>query len=289
MRTLTNPTVKAHIRPDFPAIFNHSDRAESFAVIGQELAKHGETFDSGATIIIAYPHKHPDKDPEWRLEGTAELFGWRGEAHAPKTKWEVAHGIFETVPLCRTFNQSTQHALAGRQIYDVDTALQQKPLSFLDENDTARKFFVIIDDTFIKGTTIANLRSYIEHNGGIVLAAGGLYPQKNSFLAQRAPKKNKERPVLEGPFGDPLRNTARLPQLAVYFAKSAQKEGLKLTPQQCIEMLEEKLNLIGHSVFALTNNECRMLKRNPYDFFASSFTGVIEMLDRQARNMRVSP
>ncbi len=164
------------------------------------------------------------------------------------------------------------HAITAKQAYVVDPDIQPE---FAEQKQAlGQNFFIIIDTCVEQGTTIANLMSYIHHNGGIVLAVvAGL---------GRLSQVRIDSPIsLKGEFANNTRNTGRLAELAEAFANSAQLCGKDWTPDQCIERFEERLNRHNHTVFALTDGECGRLlnSTNGYLYRQEHFPSLITKLE----------
>lgn len=260
---LTNPPRRAEIRPDFPQTINAHDRERILSVIGAELEKHGSSFDEVGHITIAYPHKHPEKFPNYRdqAKDTLEEFKETLEKmpDAARVDWLTADGLVETVSLGRSENQTSLHALMLHQHYEVHAESQTTPLPFFARADKKEKeFFVIVDWVVAQGTTVANMMSYIEHNGGTVLAV--VEGQGNRAIAQ-VPFSDGDNydSRLSAQFNDRSRNTAHLKMLGYALARAATKEGYDLDADACLTLLEEGLNKHGNSLFALTDFECNQI------------------------------
>ncbi len=259
LRSLTNPPARREIRPDFPRTISLNGKQEILEVIEHELAKYGTNLDQVGHITLAYPHKHPELFPghfnagEWALNNFRRALK-KGSGISP-VEWLVADGLVETVSLGRSENQTSIHALMAHQIYEVHVPSQTMPLPFLEQNGKNQEFLVIVDDGVDQGTTVANMMSYIEHNGGTVLAVAehmGL-----TSIAQVDPCKLPQK--LSKRFNDETKNTARMESVAAALSDSAGREGFNLSPEQCLALLEKGINKNCNSVYALTDGECRKL------------------------------
>jgi hypothetical protein len=128
------------------------------------------------------------------------------------------------------------------------------------------------------------MMSYIEHNGGTVLAvatdkSGVPYPssaQPGSSIAQTGRRTTGAK--LSSRFTDAARNAARLPQLAEHMAACAKKQSFDLTAEQCLILFEQGLNKNGNSVFALTDGECRKLISDMNDRSMGGFIALFKKL-----------
>lgn len=256
---LENPKKRAEIPADFPQTISPYSPQEALDVIRAELAKQGTTLEDARRINLAYPHKHPVLFPEQvnAAEVRVEKFRDCMKALAPHVEWVVANALCERVHLNRSGNPSSTHALTGRQVYDIYMPAQKDPFPF-GEGKSAGEYFVVVDWTIEQGTTIANLMSYIRHNGGTVLMA---LADQHAPLVQRQTicNDNAARAELSAAFNDKSRNGKRLPEMALAFARSAQYHGHNWSPDECIAKLDAALHHFGNSVFTLTDGECAKL------------------------------
>lgn len=285
----SNPESRLEIRADFPKTLATAETEEILRAVKKELRKQGTSLGRVKKINIAYPRKHPRLYPEHYncAQSTAESLRDGMRELAPRVRWVITDEICETLHLDRSSNQTSLHALMSRQIYDIHKPDQKDYTPFGQQ----KEFFIVVDGTIEQGTTIANLISYITHNGGSVLsaAASTTYLEARHLVQQR--KKPKEKFSLSGKFSDAARNTGRLPELAEAFSCSAKKRGHSWTPQQCLDMLEARLKAVGNSLFALTDNECdRLLStvrgERGYETTIKSFPGLIRELDRAAKKKK---
>ncbi len=278
---------RVELRRDFPYTMSFWKPDETVDRLRKMMQAEGVQEYQGARINIAYPHKNPDVFPghfDGALQSAVELRKV-GREYAPGVEWRIATEIVENVALGRSEDQSSIHALTARQQYVVrpvaDDVGPQLPFRFKNPDTGKPELFVIVDDCIEQGTTLANLLSYIEKNGGKVvaaIAAGHMdLPQNRVERNGHFYFDNKG-----SPFFDPTRNTGRLPQLAHSFSKAAKRDGLKISPQKCMDVFEGRLNLFGNSVFAMTDGECERLaetmNRGHYGQ-QMSFKALIKKLD----------
>jgi hypothetical protein len=251
------PLHRVELRPDFPATIDYIDSEEIMKVVEQELLKLGTSSKHVKKINIAYPHKHPVLFPGHinNAEKCAASFQKNAQHGMPHVQWVVASAICETRRLGRSENQTSVHALMNRQIYDIHKPSQKDFLPFLERPQQDKEFFVVVDGCIEQGTTIANLISYLTYNGGTVLAAAS---GNRRSLIQVSLEETETAPLSEK-FANSLRNSARLPQLALAFSQSAQRDGKSWAPERCLNMFEDALNQAHNSVFALTNGECQRI------------------------------
>lgn len=283
---LSNPPRRLEIRPDFPRVLNYFyDEPDSFKpVLDRELRKHGTSLDRVRQITLAYPHKHPDLYPDHvnNAERGVGRFKKTVEAAIPHIRWVVAGGLCETVHLARSENQSSVHALTGRQVYAVHRPSQESPCPLLERKGDGKDFFIVVDSGIEQGTTIANLVSYITHNGGVVLAAAAT---EGCALAQQGLLLTEDVLSLSSRFNDKSRNTKCLPRLAKAFSGSAKENGKNWSPETCLEMFEDKLNGCGNSVFSLTHGECGRLvdaMRGKDAAYRDTFPALLKKLQKSA-------
>jgi len=223
--------------------------------IAEGLEAHGRSLADVGRVYIAYPHKHPDFFPAYKngSANTAQSLKDMLRAAAPAVAWKEADEICETVRLDRSEDQSAMHALTSKQVYQIRQAEGLPPfLSGLPKGE--RAFFIIADSSVEQGTTIANLASYIHHNGGVVLAAA--VPDKSVALAQkRAVQDGAAAAGMEAAFRDANRNTGRLAELAEAMGRTSGG----ISPAECLSRFEAAINRCGNSVFAMTDGECNRL------------------------------
>ncbi len=277
-----NPSMRQEIPADFPRALAPYSGDEALQLIMAELKKRGVDISDITRINIAYPHKHPGLYPGHHntAEERAFAFRERMEAVAPQIDWVIAEALVERVRLGRSENQSSFHALTGKQEYDIYLKIQHEPLSFAHK-DRGREFFVIVDSTIEQGTTISNMMSYIHYNGGDVLMTQG---DHRVHIAQKRDVANDVADI-GAAFNNVSRNTGRLPELALAFSISARRHGRDWTPRQAIEKFESALNKHGNSVFALTDGEVQHLVKN-VNGAKENFPALLEKLEKTAPKLK---
>ena len=122
-------------------------------------------------------------------------------------------------------------------------------------------YFIVVDHCAEQGTTIANLVSYIEHNGGqVLLAVGSDAPLKPIAIESHAHKygaidSESEEGIVIRPD-----NTTTPPYLREALYSSMKEEGFKIGTKDPIDHLEEALrDCWVNSVQAMTHGECKNL------------------------------
>jgi hypothetical protein len=136
---------------------------------------------------------------------------------------------------------------------------------------------------------MANLMSHIEKHGGkvVVVAAaqGGNDLVQKKISGGTINGTHHTFDTTGSRFFDPEKNTGRLPHLAHSFAQAAAREGIKISPQKCLDIFEGRLNLFGNSLFALTDGECERLSdsldRNGHYGKRLGFRELIAKLDQK--------
>lgn len=270
-RSLTNPDVRVPLRADFPPVLSFENPAELLATIEAELAKCGQTMATVGTLTIAYPNKdtrvfpaHSNGKGETALYATMRALkkAWKQAGHRGAFPPSLRHAgmISETAHLDRSHNQGSLHALTKRQQYAARRPLFGALIPFLSASHAQQKHFFIIADQYIEqGTTVANLASYLTHNGGHVLGAvhgdkGGtpLVPH-NTF----GPFEGQHS-ELKGAFGAASNNRS-LAALGFFLARSAERDGIKVTRDEALHRIEDAINPHGHSLAALTHVETQRL------------------------------
>jgi hypothetical protein len=287
-RTLTNPPIRREIRPDFPRTIPLNDSREILQVVEEELGKLGLSPEDVGHITLAYPHKLPELFSKNNATGSVGVFldTVKKNPRLAAIPWLRADGLVETKSLERKRNKTSAHALLVHQIYDIHKPSQTTPLPFLEQG-AKEELFIIIDHNVKTGTTVAEMMSYIEHNGGRVLAvAAGYFPGEGVHITQRDEINYSS--SLSPRFNDAARNTAKLPLLGFYLSKNAGEEGLNLTPEQCLDLLEKGLHKNGNSVYAMTNAECGRLL-NDMRVKALRFSSFMKKLGIEITSRNKSP
>jgi hypothetical protein len=248
-RKLDNPPARLPLARHLTHTVSHSEPQRLVGILRRALRACGDSLEKIDHIAIAFPHKHPRErlhvnaanGHALRLKDEMELAG-RG------TKFPLATSLFETVRLGRSEDQSVLHALTGKQIYDVDPALQEQPLPFITANRPARSYFIIVDWIAAQATTAANLASFITHNGGTVLAVATGNPDRRLAQSDDVEMGNEHLPMN-------LR-AGMIPALAHAFNRAT---GCKIPPGTCVETVEAALQPHGRSLRTLTVPEAEAL------------------------------
>lgn len=258
--------------------------------IDAALQKNGLSLGSVGRMTIAYPHKDPALFFRRHSGGydAAVDFIAMVKAAAPQVEWLMADAICETVHLNRTLRGSSSfYSITQSHQYAVRPELQKKPLPFLSNDNKNQEVFIIVDDVMEQGTTIANLCSYLTHNGALVL--GAAVDGEIDVLQRR--HAWEEDITLRAEFRDASRNTGQLPHLAQAFAASALKYGHQdATPDKCLEVFEEALQEHGKSLFSLTHAECsRLINTVSTEREETSFPDLLQQLYLEARYKKYRP
>lgn len=263
---IVTPRYRRELRPDFPEIVHcvpslgltsHESLAKLIETVQGELKRDGMRLKDLERLNIAYQQKDPDLFPGHENKAEHEAISLKDllAAQLPgRTKAAVDASIVETVHLNRSTHHSALHALTGRQIYNIRDDLGTAPL-LADKNSTAVPYYIIIDRTIEQGTTMANMISFIEHQGGRVLAVAGAGTQ---YLAQRDLRDPHDDINLSRAFTTPARNTGRLAGMATILARENDWPEAT-TPQNCLEALDRALQRHGGSLYALTDGECQAI------------------------------
>ena len=102
----------------------------------------------------------------------------------PHIEWIDAYQIIDVKPLDRSKEQSAEHALLNRKEFQVikETSTPEIPLPL----STPNQAFLVMDYYHEQGTTLAELISFIQHNGGHVLAVNSRSRYKDRTHLQPA-------------------------------------------------------------------------------------------------------
>ena len=295
---VSNPAVRREIDPRFPSVIELGMTIDEDAV--RQLVQNVRQAIAGDTrsgpVHIAYPQKDPRIFPSNRCRSDvyelAHDMKRRLEGLAPEIEWRLDNAIVDQTDLKRSSLEKRFSMLGflDRQHYDLNG--HSRLLSALNEAVTSR--YILVDDVFEHGTTLANLANFIEHNNSVVL---GICVKRQMFMdtklkpefaqkecdrlgqsfsdalqtgprsALAALKQNSkaflDEHTMSCSFRDPARNTACLPALATAFTQMAKKEGLKsLTHDGALQQFEHLMQQDGHSLFALTGGECLGIMQN---------------------------
>ncbi|MDD9900029.1 MAG: hypothetical protein OXT65_03535 [Alphaproteobacteria bacterium] len=266
-RQLTNPDMRVELPKDFPPISDMCGSDDAFLrTLKAALAARNIAETEVKRINVAYSHKHLGHHPGHSNHARREAVIAENILLKALPNAEVirADAICETVHLKRSSYQESTAALTKKQVFDVHLVSQEEPLPFVEEPlGTEKELFVVVDGYCEQGSTLANMISYIHHNGGDVLMAatgGGCEYAGNHLARYEKPKVTAlfEKVELSAPFNDANRNTARFKEMAVAFSKSScTMAGDIMSPQACMEAFEAALNRHNNSVFVLTDGECR--------------------------------
>lgn len=253
VRDFPNPPCRAPIRADFPAVADLSGGvAQLLSRLAQELAKRNTSLHTVGSINVIYPQKHPVREAGHfnRAVKTVTDAVTALRREFPFINWTMVEAFYERHSFSRTKDQSALRALTCRQEYGVDPDLQKQILPFLYGAMPGRDYFVMIDDTFWQGTTLANLAGFIEFNGGtVLLAAAESFGTLSHHLAQQSAP-------LWQIAGGGTEARGRLPELGRAFAASARQDGYILTPDECLAKFNGALEPHGKTAASLTDGEC---------------------------------
>lgn len=269
-RRLTNPAVRVQLRRDFP---NMIAMAETTLLprIEAELAKQGHTLTTVGEINLICPQKDPDAHPGHHDPAVAVL-----RVAAKKLQAEIAarklgrtapkivkhDAIGELVHLDRSSGRGgIFHSLTRQQVFNVNAArYARNPTAFLAHGANQRPhYFVIVDWHVSQGTTVANLASYVTHNGGHVLAVTSLFNSRNLLPDGR-------KMTVEGlpdhydwlapEFAQSASGAQAMAAIGYLLTTSALRKGhTGIKVNNVLADVERALNRHGHSLKALTHDE----------------------------------
>ena len=263
-RTLENPPARLKLPATLTETIGFNDAEIFLEKLKKPLRAHGVRLEHLERLNIAYPHKHPAVEGNDKALGEARMLRGALKRACPGVAFPLAAAIHETVHLGRSEDQSVLHALTGKQTYAVDPSLQTEPLPFIEHGHNRPECFVIVDWTMAQGTTIANLASYITHNGGHVIAA--VVPDYGGEpIAQRASCTRDE-----------LRR--------VFHYASCDLSG-QYGPDECVDLFDAALQKHGRSLATLTHNEFKRLQ-NTVDWDSKMFFNLLNDLGMNAAARR---
>jgi hypothetical protein len=121
-------------------------------------------------INIAWPRKHPATGHLNKADNEALVLRSLLRREFPHISFNLASSLYETVHLDRSSLRDPVHTLTMHQIHAVDPALQADPLPFLAHHGGDGEYFILADWYIDMGTTMADLASFITHNGGRIAA-----------------------------------------------------------------------------------------------------------------------
>ncbi len=293
-RRLTNPAVRVQLRRDFPNMIAMAETA-LLPRIEAELAKQGHTLASVGEINMICPQKDPDAHPGHHDPAVAvlrvaakklqaEMAVRRLGRSAPKIIQHDAIG--ELVHLDRSSGRGgIFHSLTRQQVFNVNAARHARhPTSFLAADTAPRPhYFVIVDWHISQGTTVANLASYITHNGGHVLAIASLFNNRNLLPAGQKMQLS-ELPDhfdwLAPEFAQSASGAQAMAAIGYLLAKSAIEKGHQnIKVNGVLADVERALNRHGHSLKALTHDEAYRL----YDHARSGYLNYDAMMALNTR------
>jgi hypothetical protein len=287
-RSLSHPDIKVALRADFPPVLSYVRNGDLLERLDQELRKKGSGIHAVGHINIAYPHKHPEKYRAYhdRAAATVDQITRALPDKRQPFRWKRADALCETVRLDRSENQELIHTLTGHQCFAVHMPSQREPLPFVEDARPGREFFIIADWNVVQGTTVNNMRSFIEHNGGHVLAVVSEFGGR--------PIAPRGEGGLKGLFGRVSGRVQGVPAQLVRLgqALSATAADKKSGPAAGLTLLDQSLRACGNSLMALTHVEVEKLtealvKREVT--LATLTAGLAEAACRQRRKDNFKP
>ncbi|HOO51459.1 MAG TPA: hypothetical protein PLK94_09260 [Alphaproteobacteria bacterium] len=259
----------------FPAVTEWKNDYESSQKLQRALnASLQHDFRSVSTdgklqITIIYPHKLPrwiDGKPHHMVAPATQFLEQVGQA-LPQIDWRLAHGFYEKKNLNRssTRKQKLINTLTTRQshLLDQEDEVTRDILTSWQSRE-ARRLFIIVDDVYCQGTTVANLFSAITDKGGQVLAAVSLkrsyhYSYDGYTYRLRQPDKpNWSLPETTNALEGTIYKFGRIPDLATLFRVQASYSP-QTAHKSVIELLEDvegQLHRFGLTYRTLTDGEC---------------------------------
>lgn len=263
-RALDNPPARLPLPATLTETIGFNDPDILLEKLKKPLRAHGVRLDDLERLNIAYPHKHPSEEGNDKAVGEARMLRGALKKACPGVAFPLAAAIHETVHLGRSEDQSVLHALTGKQIYAVDPSLQSEPLPFIERDHNRPECFVIVDWTMSQGTTIANLASYLTHNGGHVVAA-----------------------IVPDYGGEPIaqRSSCDRGELRRIFHHAACDLSGNYGPEECVVLFDAALKNHGRSLATLTHNEFKRLQ-NTVDWDSKMFFNILNDLGMDAAARR---
>ncbi len=276
-RRLTNPAVRVALRADFPNLIDMSETA-LLPRIEAELAKQGQTLASVGEINLVCPQKDPVAHPGHRnpAQGVfrlavkklrAEIAARKLGKHAPKVI--VQDAICELVHLDRSSGRGgVLHSLTRQQVFNVNAQRRAlHPTSFLARDGADKPhYFVVVDWHVSQGTTVANLASYIAHNGGHVLAVACLFNSRSLLplpAKMALPGLPDSLDWLAPEFAQSASGARTLAAIGYLLAQSAYRNGhTGIKVNTALRDVEGAFNRHGHSLKAMTHDEAFRLFDN---------------------------
>ena len=290
VKYIYNSPYREEIRVDFPPIL---ELRGSVDLLREDISSilENNNLANDTHISIVYPQKDLEvfRDLRHRSDLYVDQVFQALRAANNFVNWKFRSDVFEDRALERSEDQSVVYALTCKQQYSIK-GYEFRDTIFQGEN------IIVADHSIDSGTTIANIVSFIEQNGGNVLAAAALsfstmkdvcvdsnfielYSETYKSAAERGnisqsatvPYEDQfmrqEPEDIPAIFLQESRNNKRLVHLANAFSLASKREGINKSSGECIVAFEKAINRHGNSVFALTNNECAkisyaMLKDN---------------------------
>lgn len=276
------PPYRFEIDARFPAVIKI---VQDVDILREKISKAVASYQDRKhlKINIVYPQKNPKVFKKYRNHNHMcinKMFNSLSAAR-PDIEWVLRDDIYENVSLERSEDQSVVHALTSRQEFSIG---DKKKFKLSEKLEFSKELFFVADHTIDSGTTIANTMSFIEYNGGKVLAATNLHStyvkefyslnkfidiyssdyssREECYISQSKPYDYEDNLIGTNHGDIPysfLRhgsNNKRVAQLANVFSASSQREGENQTTGECIVAFEKAINRHGNSVLALTNHEC---------------------------------
>lgn len=250
-RTLENPPARLKLPPHLQHTVSYMEQRPFARAVREGVEACGLKLHELSHINIAWPQKHPRTGHINKATTYAENLRLALYNSFRKKDVILAHAIYETIKLDRSEDSSAISTLNKKQVYAVDPQLQEQdvPLPFLTPEGAKGQAFILTDWIVSQGTTLANLASFIMHNGGHIIAVappfgGNTLLQEELYVSEDVPDVEK---------------TGALPALARAFARAARYES-DYTPAECIAVFEEALKPKGLSLSTLTFGECMVLE-----------------------------
>jgi hypothetical protein len=130
-------------------------------------------------IYIAYPHKYYVADRPDKLRWDATKLAHLLQEQFPETEFKVLNGLMEAKALDRSGknNANIIHTLSQRQRIFYDVSATMLAPDFLYAEVEQQPWFILIDNSYEYGTTMAEWYSFISSRGGFVcgLVAGHVH------------------------------------------------------------------------------------------------------------------
>lgn len=279
----------APLRTPLPCI--HPEIQTDFANAGDFLRKHfrmlGLNFSKDTErICIAWPQKR-NYNSNVADPSAHKLSASLSNTGIPNI---LAGNIYENTALYRKCNQGILYALTTRQTYSYGISnkaclskkerdvLTLAPLQSRYFLDNLSRFFIVVDHITEQGTTLANLASWLELQGKVVIAVFSEHLENklqgnNLFLPPSS---------LNHAFNNVVAVSGRAPEIATALAAAARKENRSLSESLCLLLFSKALE--KNSLFFLTNGECSRLIEE-LDAGWLSFTSLMTGLGYQKREI----